>query len=201
MWVGVNLSAQSHSISCSCAQTLFIYWIVSQSTIDWLFRCCTEQNVNQCILNGHGMFHSLLLWSFKITNNICFGLGTVHVNRSTLWIKPSVWKYILVFYHNNHWRTIHQFHHNDPAISRLLEPTLNPVLLTREGGGCTSLGHSHPNSLPFSLTHTQLNIFAYKNDQWNIFSELIVWTSRSSFVTRGHALQPGAYSRRGARDF
>ena len=61
--------AQSHAISCSCAQMLLIYWIVSQSTIVWLFpcyternvnewerfstfSCCTERNVKQCILNG-----------------------------------------------------------------------------------------------------------------------------------------------------
>jgi hypothetical protein len=40
-----------HAISCSCAETL-IYWIVSQSTIVRLFSRYTEQNVNQCILNG-----------------------------------------------------------------------------------------------------------------------------------------------------
>ena len=45
-------AAQSHAISCSCAQTLLIYWIVSQSTIVWLFPCYTERNVKQCILNG-----------------------------------------------------------------------------------------------------------------------------------------------------
>ena len=40
-----------HAISCSCAQML-IYWIVSQSTMVRLSSCCTERNVNQCILNG-----------------------------------------------------------------------------------------------------------------------------------------------------
>ena len=35
------------AILCSCAQTLLIYWIVSQSTIVRLFSCYTEQNVNE----------------------------------------------------------------------------------------------------------------------------------------------------------
>ena len=47
-----ELSSRYHTILCSCAQTLLIYWIVSQSTIVWLFSCYTEQNVNQCFLNG-----------------------------------------------------------------------------------------------------------------------------------------------------
>ena len=39
--------AQSHAISCSCARTLLLYWVVSQNTIVWLFLCYTERNVNE----------------------------------------------------------------------------------------------------------------------------------------------------------
>ena len=42
--------ARSHAISCSCAQTLLMYWIVSQSTIVWLFSlhfvlCSTKKSL------------------------------------------------------------------------------------------------------------------------------------------------------------
>ena len=38
MYTKIDRPTRYHAISCSCARTLFIYWIVSQSTIFWLFR-------------------------------------------------------------------------------------------------------------------------------------------------------------------
>ena len=41
--MGGCVPARSHAISCSCTQTLLIFWIVSQSTIVWLFSCYTTK--------------------------------------------------------------------------------------------------------------------------------------------------------------